>query len=264
MNNDKIIFVSLPRSGSTYLCNVVKSCFSAQSFDFLNVNPEISNIDQWTSNKQYIIDNSTDVINKLNLNVDRIDSKFVNRMFLHYATQSKPVVLKFFPFDTYDVGIDELIAVSQRHRIRLFCLYRKNILDALVSRLVKHQFGDDDINDEELMLSTTFNYNKHILDNDIIKSHQIFHDMVTKLTRLDLIEEIISYDDIAFNPSIDAKRFYKNVTIANHTVPTKKFISTAVKQHVLTQLPSLTTELSRSLKESSIPIVDDFYFSLNT
>jgi hypothetical protein len=264
MQTDKIIFVSLPRSGSTYLCNVVRSCFSAQSIDFLNVNPEISNIDQWKSNKQYIVNDNINVIKSLDLDINNIDSNFVNRMFLHSVTQPKAVVLKFFPFDTYDIGLDDLVAVSKRHRIRLFCLYRKNMLDALVSRLVKHQFGDDDIKDETLMLSTKFQYNKHILDNDIIRSYQLFYNMVNKLTSLELIEEIIPYDDLTFNPSVDANRFYKNIAICDQTVPTKKFISTVVKQHVLTQLPFLSKELTHSLKESGIPIVDDFYFSLNT
>ncbi len=263
MDSNKIIIVSLPRSGSSYVCNVVEECFLQQKVDFIKINPEIANIEQWTKNRLGIIDKNLNVINALNLNPTVIDSHFVNQMFLHYITQPKPLVLKFFPYDSYDFSIDELIAVSKKHKIRIFCLYRTNMLDALVSRIVSRSIVNTNKTSEKSLLSTKFKYDSSIIERDIVSAHRLFIDMYQKLSENNLVESVIEYENLTFNLLIDSNIFFKDLPIVVNKKLTTKLTSSAVKHEVLRQMPWLESDLKSALQTSELPIVDDFYFSLN-
>lgn len=263
MDQNKIIFVSMPRSGSTYLCRLVRECFAAQDLDFLKINPEISNIEQWLSNRQNIIDEHKDTIDRLNLNVDNINNNFVNRIFLHYTTQPKPLVLKYFPFDSADVSLDEIVALSKKHKIRLFGLYRQNILDTFISKIIVHNIGDSEVRNSNLMMSVDFKYNPDILEYDIIECYQKYYEIHKKLKELNMFEAVIKYEDLTFDSKKDSVYFYKNMKAPINSRLTEKIVLSDVKHRVLTQLPFLKTDLIHSLKSSGVPVTDDFYFYLD-
>lgn len=262
MYSDKIILVTLPRSGSTYLCKLIKQCFALKNLDFLQINPEIANIDQWKSNSQQIIEENANVIRQLKLDSSSVDSSFVNRMFLHYATQPKPFVLKYFPFDSYDISTEELIAVSKRHRIRLVFLYRKNILDALVSQIVKYNFGEIVAADADTVTASKIEFDRSILDNNIISAYQLYQTIYNTVKDAQLVDSVVAYEDLAFDSKIDSAIFYTDLNCLSSINITEKSVSPRITEHVLTELPFLKSELTKSLQIANLPVTKDFCFLL--
>ena len=243
------------------MCKLATHSLSTNNINYINVNPEVSNIDQWKSNNRQIIEENYELITQLNLDFVNIDSKFVNRMFLHYLTQSYGVVLKYFPFDSYDFTVDELIAVAKKHRITLIGLYRKNVLDTLISQIVKFNFGEVSAIDEAAVLSSVVRYDKSILDNDIITVYRLYSDIYQQINSAHLFETVIAYEDLSFNSVTDSAVFKQKLQVKPVKI-TDKSVSPNITAHVLSQLPFLKADLIARLKQANIPVTDDFCFLL--
>lgn len=262
MCSDKIVFVSMPRSGSTYMCKLAMQSLLTNGISCIKVNPEVSNIDQWKSNSQNIIQEHTELIKKLKLDKSKIDSNFVNRIFLHYLTASDSVILKYFPHDSFDFTVDELVAVAKKHRIRLIGLYRKNVLDMLISQIVKFNFGELVPANKNLVLSSKIQYNSSILNNDVVAVYKLYYDLFQKINSANMFETVIAYEELSFNSSIDSIVFNNLLPVDSVATLTEKSVSPDISAYVLSQLPFLTTDLANSLKDAAIPVTSDFCFLL--
>lgn len=71
----------MPRSGSTYMCKLATQSLSTNSIEYIKVNPEVSNIDQWKSNDQHIIEENYELIAQLKLDLSKIDSNLSTEYF---------------------------------------------------------------------------------------------------------------------------------------------------------------------------------------
>lgn len=251
----------MPRSGSTYMCRLATHLLTVNNIDVVKVNPEVSNIDQWKSNEQNIIEENIDLIKQLGLDQNKIDQNFVNRMFLHYLTQPQTVVLKYLPFDSYDFTPEELVAVAKKHDITLIGLYRKNILDTFISQIVKFNFGEITKSDQTIVLSSKLGYDKNILD-DLISVYKIYFDIHQLLKAENVLENTIAYEDLTFDVVVDSFVLNYTNSVKSTIEMTEKSVSSSITSYVLSQLPFLKSELQQSLKQHDIPVVDDFYFSL--
>jgi hypothetical protein len=260
MTNDKFILFTTPRSGSSYICLLLQYYFATKKINYLSVNSEIANKVQWQINDQDIINENIQVIKDLRLDYFKIDSTFMNTIFLYYLTRPESYIFKYFVFDAVHTDVDEIIAVSEKYNIKIICLYRKNILDFLLSRLIKENLLDKIYNRYEYTENNILI--DHFIKEDVIHTYQLYLDIFNKFNEHSSIYKVISYEDIAFEPNIDIDLFYQNAKLEN-TVLSKKEVDIDLKQTVLRQHPDLIDCLTDHLSKSNLPVVNDYYFCLN-
>ena len=261
MLTQKLIFFTLPRSASSYMCDLARACMRQLGIEHLNVNPEITNIDAWQSNAHRIIDDNKELINSLGLDHLIIDHNLIKTLFLHYVANPTPIVLKYFPFDRYSIQWDEFIAVVKRHNIRVICLYRMNILDYLISQIVIDNINNFGVNKDDWSANTEYVYNIDILDRITILHYELFFKFYTEFTNAGIIEKTVAYEDMLFKPKKDAALLFDDVKLKPHTSG-GKFISKRLKTHILKQHPNIVSDLIVALKSTDLPIVNDYYLDL--
>jgi hypothetical protein len=252
MPDNKILLFTIARSGSTYICMLLRRYFIANNVEYSDTDYEIANIAAWKNNVQNIIEKNKHVINELGLSDHPIDRSFMNTVLLYHLTRPQSFVYKYFPFDSFHTKEDEILALSEKHGLTIICLYRKNILDVVLSNMIKYHGYENQIDSECL---------EYLINETVIYSYELYFGIFNKIKNHSSVYKVIAYEDLSFHPDIDINLFYKNTTLDNDLL-TKKDVDSSLKQQVLLQYPNLIEQVVSSLKKTTLPIVNDYYVCL--
>lgn len=174
----RILLLCHPRSGSSYLIQLINNYYN-------QLDPT-----RQKSESEYFMDPSADPVTWESL--------------LAHPNS----VYKYFPWYDEIINIERIASIIEQHNIHTIALYRENILDYVVSRIVVDIVGKCDTVDE---LPTIIELPESLNNSGLYSSlrrYAEFQEMFRRFNSLGTIKQIIRYEDMSNNHLMDLKLIF--------------------------------------------------------
>lgn len=219
---NRILLISSPRSGSTYLTIILKQHINRIA-DLDSFPAEFFNGENWQSAPKGI-DTYIDALNIAgNLNSD----ENLRTLFLRLL-QNQNYVYKFFPSYVNKVNAADLLSAITQNNIRVLFLYRSSIVDTAISQMV---VANTNITNNSVPLTMQdFEYNEAAIVS-ALESYQDLHDLYNTLSAAGIQMEKVRYEDLTFDPLLDIQLFYPGETNVDNGYV--KLVTPEIRQSII-------------------------------
>lgn len=253
----KILLLSHQRAGTAIYCNAFNNFHSMVNPKFI---PCISEVytDEYIKRKKFI--------KNFNLNENKIKNKNsaeLTKTFL-YTFKLKNFIIKYFPlaieqFCSKELTLDFIHNLCLNGGVNIYFLYRKNILDSIISLLISNYTNIWHI---DSIRKIQINYNDIKFSKDFLKTNiyyglkeiELCHSYYLILKTENILSNIITYEDNILK---------KNFEFANSLPPYyEKLNSDENKEIVLRNNPLIISYMKRYLSVININCSDNFIIQL--
>lgn len=261
VNKNKILLASTPRSGTSYVCEILYRYF----YESINMRPEdkpnteLGSMDEWKSIPETLLHESHRQISILNLDQTNIDENFVKKIFVHRLLHEKAFAFKYFNMRSNVLPLDEMIAMTVKNGYRIICLYRENLLDYLISKIVTDNVGYIDYHDSDLLFNAEYKVTEVTFANAVY-TYVKLEEMMVRLHELGLINKTITYEQLTFDSTTDIKLFF-DAGLRKNYIGTDKIVTPELKELILTQHPTLKDTLITEFSGSNLMINADLNYT---
>lgn len=241
MNKERILLLTAPRSGSTYICSMFNKYIQSTRDNYVVMPQEMLNYENWCKTKDKQLKN-THFFEWLGKDYDELaGSVEVMRSSFLKCTDQDNYIFKYFPIVMERVvRFDEIIEICKHHNIKIVVLYRRSLLESIVSILLSH--GNDVWNipsDSDLKIDPKkIDQNLTHIDY-VIRTYKKLLEFVEQARTDYQIHSVLEYESLNYTVNDLDKILESRDKLIKIPPPTKKLTNSEQKFKILNDNPEL-------------------------
>lgn len=241
MNRERILLLTAPRSGSTYICSMFNKYTQSARDNYVVMPQEMLNYENWCNTKDKQLKNS-DFFKWLGKDYDELASSVeaMRTSFIKCMDQDN-YIFKYFPIVMERViRFDEIIELCKHHNIKIVVLYRRNLLESIVSILLSHGNNVWNIQSDSELEINPKKINQNLTHVDyVIRTYKKLLKFVEQARTDYQIHNVLEYESLNYTVSDLDKIIDSRDKLIKISAPTKKLTSSEQKFKVLNDNPEL-------------------------
>jgi hypothetical protein len=246
---NRILLISMSRSGTSHLSNEIMKKFENENNDYIWLNQELLFSSHWHDTSSHIHKKLKLQINAHGYDFDSIikSNNAIKKTILDILRKKDQYVIKYSGGDSEDFFSNrEMIELVKELKLKIVFLYRENIIDKVQSHIIIENYGylDDPVN---IKFNKHFCYTPQTIST-AIWGYKSFDSLYKTFNQIDN-SCILKYSDLTFDGTD-----HHNVIKSDFVIPpsTKKIVNNEVKFNLNSKIPNLTQEVLEFLKNTSL------------
>lgn len=260
MRKERILLLSAPRSGSTYVCSMFNAYMNNTLPDYVLLPQEMLNYENWRKTKEKQILN-TGFFDFLGKDYDAI-SKNRNTMrdaFIKCLDRDQ-YIFKYFPYVMENLfKFEEMIEICKHWDIKIVGLYRRNLIDSIISILISNATGvwNLSIDDDGQQDTSKIDINQDHVDY-MVKTYKRQLHFFKQLKDQNLLYNILEYEKLAFNITDLDKLLHSRDHNIIMPAKTKKLTTSQEKQKIFQNNEEVQKIIISSLEKFNMNMEIEF------
>lgn len=245
------------RSGSNYVTEIIHEYIRRIDPSYTPLSAEITSWHYWWRHGAAAANETKDILEELGIDIIQVPLYMPE---IYKALMNRDAfVYKEFPRDMKYISNTTKTKIIQE-RACCIALSRRSIIDSVVSYCIaKHNdtwvhYSHADTKAPDLAFDPEWVIGA-------LSEYQHLYDAYKRYAKLNLIENVVYYEDLLFDPSFDIALFINDPVEFNFKCPTKKIISPALKAEFL-QKYNIYPLLDAALKYYTFPYNEHYEFNL--